>query len=1650
MATVNRGSFGWLVGIQASPYLSDADYATFSCVLGMPWASKVDHYDPSNIPDIPQKECEQVFSEWLTPWAMISENVGDNDLQQNRIGWQLMVKSANDDNAPWEPIPIVDTNDAYRLKIVPDMQEDISAQLVNLAAKRLHAHVKDHKSAMSLAEGGLDGKSYSYPIISPGLTQLPAPLSDALLGTSAVIKVRWDLVKDKLVAALPVFRFVGNEIKPNGTARKHNSEPPQYEFAYQGANTRKIDDTEFSFSGCVVQCISIPDSNKEGGMKPGKVTVRCQAPDGQIYAEISRRFWPLKLWLDSIDISQYKPNDFCRTFTQLLGCGEDEMASGDDGRTASGSIYELVLDHQDYESLFGAKSYNNRIDKAKEMHKRFADFSMENSTGLLNAFKERLNELALLTEGTAVAELLASLAQNHINIVRSLQPSLQKMMKMMSEPGQSAHAIWAAWLAAVLPNVVDPDKKDMAENVADKLIQRTKVAMRRADSNLDPVLDDDVLRLMDGQIDYCDEFWEKIHSSMTITEALSELCLNKSGMSNEYCKMILKRVNPNTSNDAPQNSSDEALEKVCNDSIKVIQNLLNADTPLAEDLPLQLRYAQNETQIQESEIRGYILALQMGLCNDTGEVDWKDKPCAWLSTFLGKLPDADQTPIKNKDNDDSTLFLDTQGATQSDGLIEQVCTYDGSPLFAAEAVPTDNGGQTLPEMFVRVPTEDGLPPLAYSAYYRALSGTVDNAGVILESGLRRQKYVGLPLEANKIEGWGEKFQYLSRQPPGLPSFGPVEDYGVAEDTLSFHLLKDSQRHNFRVAVLYGGENYIEPKSTQTITLYAPTASASFVRRWLAADQLLPSNDRWDPVKNSASGDIENLQKSAHGFSIDGQPFKGVPHPAVSGIELTVRWCSLDKMEVKRSETWHLDHLSDNGWQFGLSTKVELERVESDKRKLEIIAQAGHFHVTVPKGEHAVLEARSILNKKYLDGAFARFRKAALVGEKDPGSRPYVYEDDKYKSREAVRLYIESLPDVPADAATKGLEFTAKVVIRTPDTVEAPQELNLMLSQGDHHAQWVKGLKIEPRRWQWSGYPVQFPLDDALEQWLPLYAGTNDAMPRPETVARFTTKKDDDKRAWLLDKLVMQPFGLVTPRPATHIGMIVTPVPRFESLLSAEVKSKIKPIFVYTRVPGVSPRTRLPPPVWQEAIPLPHTFALSGTDEVQVSPGNLLVLGDPAYDCSDTAAFGGIAERIELDVVSTWTKDTGEQRIDEIGPNPIFHGSPSAKGGDTTQPALTLGPLFGLGYDRVVGGRPAQTGVVVRPEYEDESTGKGGRWLLAKCRLRRFIVPKLILDSKIKIDESNKGQLKSNKGQLKTRRVEDGWIPEDFVVYATNKPLSSLRIECSSNTNYAFKLPKADSGHDLIYLITWHRDRWAGADATWRPLVHLYECNWKFRAKVPPYEQSDYPLADTGVTPVSFELETTGPNVEVYRVDASDYTESRWLNFIGSFGQGKVTPVNDFILKRQADGTNKTIGFELSLKNPSGKMPILNKYQSLCPTLLLLFNPQRDLMRGRIADDGGELVEVYATSNGSETTPVVFDKELLKVKKNVVDPDLGQRAVLMSLQLRNLKQDSVTLPNSWEDLVESLFPRENQIKESTMRLVPEYIGPFRVDASEPEA
>lgn len=1585
--------FGWKAGVDYCPHLSDAATAWFACVLGMPWV------DDGNggVPRLDQSVCETGFGDWLAPW------------HKAPIQWVLLARDGTNAAAQWAPVgtPVAATRGLA-------LSRADRANLVDQCLARLHAYVRGHPDALGQEPLGDESPVFTYPIVSPGIAHLPAYLSDSALGTSAILKVdRAAMPPNAVVVAVPKFDL------SDGTANPLMDVLPNGLIRYQGP-TRTVDNQAYEFHGVVTNSL---DYNKFGhdSARPDAVhrflAVRSRTPDRQLYATLSRQFSPLRMWLWAVKSAQapgYSGKEFCSLLVRLLGAGEDELVGAD----SVSSIYEMVLPRDSYQTLFSV-AHADRPAAAKKMLGTFEAWIGNDASGLrakelLERLADNLAKVGLEENRKRVAALLPAaidtqpLSANALSAASDFYASLEQQQA-------AARAGWAAWLATVLPLVTPASGKSHVDSAIESILEGAKTGMRDATGQAGSVLDDDVLRLLNGQIDHAPDFWTLVHDkSDDIAAALTAARA-------AFLVPIAQRVA------ASQPEVAAKLDKAYDDASLAVAQAAHEGAPQADDPPLQLGFRPAQGTSEQS-VRGCLLALRIGVPRGAS-TDWKTR--GWITSAWAQpsRPGGLFGPEMLATDGAKAIFCDTQGSTQSDGLAEQVAVYGGVPLLAADEEESPN--PTMPELFRSVPTAQAVPALAYGARYSGFSVTLDNAGAIIEPALRGA-HPGEPLEPlpeNLFDSDGSSpaprpFQYLSRRPPGAPVFIGYKDWGVTQDTLTLRAagVEPGSHH---VAVLYSGAGYRLPQPAQEVQLRAPSVGLGFIERWLAADALAEMGDlfQWERVRQLTRAELEALQADA---ASDGQVV--FTHPAVFAVEISATWFTGDPSTPAYGPDkleWKLEHFRAGHWLQAETLELRIVQASgtaASLRRFTLNATGPVIDIVVPKGMQVRLAARSLIAKDLLEGNYARLHKGALVMSDPKIERPYVPHAgaQAYESRVPQVMWIESLPEVPADADL--FDFRpADFQLRTPASIADLQEIAVTFQPASpRSAHWIARVELEQKRWQWSSYPVRFPASGTLEKWLPLYAGTKDYMPALPS-AGFTTKWDGGH--WLLDELVMKPVPLVAVRPANHMGFVLKAVPRFAKLLADDTLARIKPSHVFDHVPGV-PRAggeRLAAPVWSEAIPMPQTVTVDASNGnlSQASRGNLLVLADPLYDTSDTGAFGGIAERVEFDVVATWYTSTppARGRILEAGPNPIYHGAPLPT---EPQPGFEVDTIFGLTYDKAPGGRAAQTGIVLRP------SNTKGRWTLAKCRLRRLVLPHLMIDTELPGVASGGSWV----GNLGLRQVEQNWVPQDFVLYTVQQ------ITGANLPDYAIRFPEATGNFARAYLVTWHRDRWAQAEPKWRPLVRLYErhasvAEWSLKAQVTPFDMGVADFEPLGKGEGSLKLTYKG-TATAYRIDVSDFTESRWLTFIGSFGQ-EVPPGPEQIEVVRAGN-----GYAVRAKAGS-PMPVLGARHHVRPSLLLIFAPQLDLMRGRIETEGGELVGVYA-ANQVQGGSVTFDEAILPCTR-----DIGLcQALLIQVQRHNVESpEHVIAAGRWADLIGGLFPQEADQKEATMRFLPEYIGPMKI-------
>ncbi|MBE2260066.1 MAG: hypothetical protein IAE88_14485 [Rhodobacteraceae bacterium] len=670
---------------------------------------------------------------------------------------------------------------------------------------------------------------------------------------------------------------------------------------------------------------------------------------------------------------------------------------------------------------------------------------------------------------------------------------------------------------------------------------------------------------------------------------------------------------------------------------------------------------------------------------------------------------------------------------------------------------------------------------------------------------------------------------------------------------------------------------------------------------------------------------------------------------------------------------------------------------------------------------------------------------------------------------------------------------------TGDPLPLSPDLFALSCECKRSARWVRSLFVQRHEWHWTGYPVRLPRDNELHSWLASFAGVESYREAKEIdlVTGFDSANRWGYGSDASGKLVLLTRTLQAgTRPARYAAFTARPVVRFRKWLSTDTgmdkaKRANGPIAfesdVYgagALIKGVSPANRnerLPIPPLRWSVPLTSTYASADdrcavrngaasvpptSDVVHVACGNLLVCDDALRRTDQLSLLGGIGDTVEIDLL-----ETRMQEYREIGVNPIFHANLDRSEIDELD--LCVHEPFGLTHDNSANALVSQTGIVV------STHAAKGKWLLAKIQARRLTLPETLVNSALPLRNLNTPTEDAHMFDLPLRSEGEDSIPLDFALDfkgqqpSTGQPrLSSMTILLDPGTSNSAALPMAwpkltevDWKKELRLLCSWHRRRWGEANneaadtqagdakklATWRLQVLAQQrdsktLSWQTLSKLSCFQNTHCELpSERRFTTACLRPEVPG-DYAASLVRMSDYTDPIWLTFIGSFGLEQSGDPNDYWLT--GDGNS----LELHARST---LPTLSPLESVAPCfqILLVYRPLADVMRGDPRFDTGRLIGVYHSSNpGPKKAPSsgYFKPMNIHGGKCYEDNKLdmtGCLAYLCSVQrITATSTDEAAKVKklcSFEDLIEQLFPEAvgDASRESTMRLLPEFIGPI---------
>jgi hypothetical protein len=995
-----------------------------------------------------------------------------------------------------------------------------------------------------------------------------------------------------------------------------------------------------------------------------------------------------------------------------------------------------------------------------------------------------------------------------------------------------------------------------------------------------------------------------------------------------------------------------------------------------------------------------------------------------------------------------------------------------------------------------------LPLLGYGLCYRALAAPIGNAGGVLAD-CRVAGTRTLLQDANAVfAGSAPVIYFRSRHKVNAPDVrllnatrlagGAATPRSIVAEQADAYALSDQTRAYARLVASVGSgvtqqapeialltddsqvwDTPYRSRSYQLI-IRPPRADVTFVERWLNADvQIAELPAGTVPAPNFPGGTAQKIAAFRDlvlaRLRATEQPPDKLPnpeyHPAVAAIGVTIRFGAAG---TPQRYAHPLQPVRDDGAAYAIDhVHSTLTLTVRGARA----AETSHYDpatsaLVLAHGEFARVTLQSLVDSRWVSDAAgtpvqARFHDLAAFSEFIPDAAGAQH----YRTCEGSDYLFEMAP-----AAAGTLPLADNLLAMQGPTPTRPLHLGLALhSTAGLPADWLHGAHYLPYDFHWTGYPLDFPAadTDAPANWLTAHAKASTERPELENAIVLGTAFDAQR--WV----VGQRDGATGPWIAgiTERNLADGPRPATQSIYTVGFKTRfrawLQPLARFTSsadydksplhlesvrlaaasfVAGVAPdllAQRLPVPSLRTAVPLTATYWSGATLASDALPqrqlnGNMLIFDEAIRRTDAMATVGGIGDIMEIDLQRSRSFDGAA--LDNIGPNPIFHGRPDAAA-LARKLQLTSHAPFGLTYDQSDNGLVVQTGLIVVPR------NGGGEWLLGQARARRVILPEVLMGTELNAIATD-AAAKTSTFRLPLRQEGDDYVPLDFCIdIKAGDQLAALHLQRPAEVAAPMPLPAGPaSGYRL--LVSWHKARYHGADRPgWRVQILLQQrltgqLDWQRIGKL-GCDETGFDWLQT--SPNGELLLSVGNSSRVHIVPMSDYSPGIWLSFIGNFAATAVEP-DDFVLSRSAQN-------HLTFNARPGRTPTPPECIALAAAdsdttvefhWLLVYRPLRDVTRSDIDNDAGLLLGAWRYTAGHF--------EPLDLANQGVDLS-GCYGYLCTFQRTTALSDAergrltaldTPAPNGTQALIERLFENQSAaVAESTLRMVPKVLGQIAI-------
>ena len=913
----------------------------------------------------------------------------------------------------------------------------------------------------------------------------------------------------------------------------------------------------------------------------------------------------------------------------------------------------------------------------------------------------------------------------------------------------------------------------------------------------------------------------------------------------------------------------EAVAGECVDTwitraVELLEQHTSADRTRPMDRGLRLHFAgQGGTNDDVNRLRGYAIALCAGV-KLPGADDWRPdlSRAAWLTDTAAQYRPREGSPMTWLDLKGGELawMHETLGATDNDGEPVVERDYTGQPLAAGvsnsrgelsydDALgdrqdPGDLDGFKAVNFAWNKARGGPLPLLGFGLSYRGVASPIDNAGGVVDVALRRDRT--LLCDAKVIDAFqpgpalDEACQYLCHEPPGAPTLVDaipdrlleLSDETRAEAFQRSQALADrTAAAPEKVALLsFDSTLFLNSPGKVELRVRPPGAPHAFIERWIATDRVLlatatkEEKEKEDGNPSLSDPAFNGLQQEILGefaeqfrqLSPGAQDGMRHYHPAVAALGVEVWAPGMESEQVAAASIvvpitqlvaagGHLEMKPRSAFEAVLTIRAVAGDTGVGPAPVPTVTVDGRMiTVDLPQSGFARVRLRSLIRKRFFDDG------GSTDGRFAAGIQRGAVSVDQYVGFGHKELWFETLPAWNPDLKVEKNQLqlvvprTVNGRIENPDSVEAKLDLSTKA-----WAAWIKGVQWERHEWHWTGYPVSFPNATDLADWQRVMPGTQTY--RASGFAAFAGIVDD-KGTWKLgadgsNQEIFHRHGLPKGRrPARYMAVLARPVVRFRRWMNGRDGSVAlleQSIWggggiVAGRGAETIP-TRLPAPAMRQTIPLTATYDPSNPTR-RLPNGVLVVLDEALRRTDDLALVGGIGETLEVDVLDTRLADYAE-----LGVNPAMHAMEPS--GARLQTLAPVGLTFDIGRNPQV----AQTGLIIYPE------DARGRWMLGKVRLRRFMLPEVDLDSTLSPEERPESQQTPGPSWLLRHRAEGAErVPPDLAIDLA-EGTASVSISYGGKEPATVRFPALQPADGPTrYVLSWHRDRWGGAECWRRP------------------------------------------------------------------------------------------------------------------------------------------------------------------------------------------------------------------------------------------